>query len=76
MPSVRGAFLAHAAVPRWLAWLTLAGVLFALLDAVSSSGSPLEPVEILGLAYFLVWSLATGATLLRPATADTDASRR
>lgn len=51
-------------VPRWLSWLTLLGVPLALLDAGSFSGSPLEPVGVLGLAFFLVWSLATGATLL------------
>ncbi|HKN93871.1 MAG TPA: hypothetical protein VJU60_06050 [Thermoleophilaceae bacterium] len=58
-------FLSDRLVPRWLAWLTLAGVPLALLDAASFSGSPFEPVGIIGLAYFLIWALATGTALLR-----------
>lgn len=57
-------FLAERFAPRWLAWLTLAGVPLAVLDAASFSGSPFEPVGILGLAYFLIWSLATGTAML------------
>ncbi len=58
-------FLSDRLVPRWLAWLTLAGVPLALIDAASFSGSPFEPIGVLGLAYFLIWSLATGTALLR-----------
>lgn len=57
-------------VPTWLAWATLAGVPFALVDAASYDGGPLEAVGILGLAYFLLWSLAVGISLFagrRPA---------
>lgn len=64
-------FLKERLVPRWIAWLTLAGVPLALLDAASISGSPFEAIGILGLVYFLVWSLATGATLLKETTKGT-----
>lgn len=64
------AFLTQRLVPRWIAWLTIAGVPLAALDAASFSGSPLEAVGVLGLVYFLVWSLATGATLLREPSED------
>lgn len=60
-----GAFLSERLTPRWLAWLTLAGVPLAVIDAASFSGSPFEPIGILGLAYFLIWSLASGTALLR-----------
>lgn len=50
-------------VPAWLGWATLAGVPFALLDALSYDGGPLETLGILGLAYFLLWSLAVGISL-------------
>lgn len=57
-------FLRARLVPTWLAWATLAGVPFALVDAASYDGGPLEAVGILGLAYFLLWSLAIGISLL------------
>lgn len=50
-------------VPAWLAWATLAGVPFALVDAASYDGGPFEAVGVLGLAYFLLWSLAVGISL-------------
>lgn len=50
-------------IPRWLAWLSLAGVPFALVDAGSYDGGPLESVGLLGLAYFLAWSLLIGVRL-------------
>jgi hypothetical protein len=50
-------------VARWLAWLSLAGVPFALVDAGSYDGGPLESVGLLGLAYFLAWSLLMGVRL-------------
>jgi hypothetical protein len=59
------AFLTERLAPRWLGWLTLAGVPLALIDAASFSGSPFESVGILGLAYFLIWGLASGTALLR-----------
>lgn len=51
--------------PRWLAWLSAAGVPLALVDAASYRGGPLEAVGLAGLAYFLLWSLLVGAWLLR-----------
>jgi hypothetical protein len=56
-------FLRARLVPAWLAWATLAGVPFALLDALSYDGGPFEAVGIIGLAYFLLWSLAIGISL-------------
>lgn len=41
------------------------GVPLALLDAASYDGGPLAAVGIMGLAYFLVWSLSTAAYLAR-----------
>ena len=55
--------LRSGVVPRWLAWFSLAGVPFALVDAVSYDGGPLEAVGLLGLAYFLAWSLLMGVRL-------------
>jgi len=63
------AFLRDASAPRWLTALTLAGVPLALLDAASYDGGPLAAVGIIGLAYFLIWSLTTAAYLIRTATA-------
>jgi len=50
-------------LPRWLTALTLFGVPFAILDAISYDGGPLEPVGFLGLIYFLAWALLTGVRL-------------
>jgi hypothetical protein len=50
-------------LPRWLTVLTLLGVPFALLDAVSYDGGPFEAVGFLGLLYFLGWGLLTGVRL-------------
>jgi hypothetical protein len=33
------------------------------VDAASYDGGPLESVGVLGLAYFLLWSLAIGVSL-------------
>lgn len=52
-----------ALLPRWLTVVTLLGVPFALLDAGSYDGGPLEAVGLLGLAYFLAWSLLVGVRL-------------
>lgn len=50
-------------LPRWLAIVSLAGVPFALADAASYDGGPLESIGFLGLLYFLAWSLVTGVRL-------------
>lgn len=50
-------------LPRWLAAVSLIGVPVALADAASYDGGPLESVGILGLLYFLAWSLLTGVRL-------------
>lgn len=52
-----------ALLPRWLTGFTLAGVPFALLDAASYDGGPLQSVGMLGLVYFLAWSLLVGVRL-------------
>jgi hypothetical protein len=57
------ATLRHGLLPRWLGWVSLAGVPFALIDAVSYDGGPLEAVGMLGLAYFLAWGLLVGVRL-------------
>lgn len=50
-------------LPRWLAVFSLAGVPFALVDAASYDGGPLESIGLLGLLYFLAWSLLIGVRL-------------
>lgn len=50
-------------LPRWFALLSLAGVPLALVDAASYDGGPLESVGMLGLVYFLAWSLIIGVRL-------------
>lgn len=57
-----------ADAPRWLVVLTAVGAPLALLDALSYDDGPLAALGLIGLAYFLVWSLATAATLLRHST--------
>lgn len=56
-----------ADAPRWLAWLTALGVPLGLVDALSYDGGPLESVGILGLAFFLIWSLLSASFLIRAA---------
>ncbi|MGH8890082.1 MAG: hypothetical protein ACRDV3_10065 [Acidothermaceae bacterium] len=51
--------------PRWLTIFSAAGVPLAVVDAASYDGGPLASVGILGLAYFLLWSLATAVHLTR-----------
>lgn len=50
-------------LPRWLTVVTLLGVPFAVADAASYDGGPLESLGLIGLAYFLLWSLVTGVLL-------------
>lgn len=57
------AALRTALLPRWLTVVTVLGVPFALLDAGSYDGGPLESIGLLGLAYFLAWSLLVGVRL-------------
>ncbi len=64
------ALFARVDVPRWLAWLTVVGVPLALLDALSYRGGPLASVGVVGLAYFLVWSLLCGLVLVRHPAGD------
>ncbi|MGI8613328.1 MAG: hypothetical protein ACR2KL_05195 [Nocardioidaceae bacterium] len=56
-------FWQRVKTPRWLAVLTLAGVPLSLVDALSYEGGPLAAVGILGLAFFLVWSLSAAVYL-------------
>lgn len=51
-------------LPRWLAVITLLGVPFAVVDAASYDGGPLEALGLVGLAFFLLWSLVTGVLLV------------
>jgi hypothetical protein len=48
----------------WLAYLTLAGVPLALLDSLTYDTGPFEPIGLVGLGYFLIWTLATAVSLL------------
>jgi hypothetical protein len=48
----------------WLAYLTVAGVPLALLDSLTYDTGPFEPIGLVGLVYFLIWTLATALTLL------------
>jgi len=64
-----GALRTGRLLPRWLTGLTLLGVPFALLDTLSYDSGPLESIGILGLVFFLAWSLLVGGALLaRPVT--------
>lgn len=51
-------------LPRWLTVVTLVGVPFAVLDAGSYEGGPLESLGLVGLVYFLAWSLLVGVSLM------------
>jgi hypothetical protein len=57
-------------LPRWLAIVCLAGVPFALVDAASYDGGPIESVGMLGLLFFLAWSLLVGVQLHRAHRSD------
>lgn len=57
------AALRTSLLPRWLAVASVAGVPLALLDAASYDGGPLESLGMLGLVYFLAWSLLTAVRL-------------
>jgi hypothetical protein len=57
-------------MPRWLATVTLAGVPIAVVDSASYQGGPLEPVALVGLVYFLAWSLLAGVQLTRPTAGE------
>jgi hypothetical protein len=50
-------------LPRWLSVFSVAGVPLAFVDAGSYDGGPLESVGLIGLVYFLGWSLLTGVRL-------------
>ncbi len=63
-------------LPRWLAVLSLLGVPFALVDAGSYDGGPLEAIGLLGLVYFLAWGLLTGAQLYKSERSAHTATRQ
>ena len=52
-----------AVLPRWLAVVSILGVPLAIADAASYDGGPLEALGLVGLAWFLLWSLVTGVLL-------------
>ena len=52
-------------VAAWFALLTLIGVPLSVLDALSYRGGPLAAVGLIGLLYFLLWSLLGGLLLAR-----------
>jgi hypothetical protein len=62
--------LATGLLPRWLTLVTLLGVPAAVIDSASYQGGPLEPVALVGLVYFLAWSLLAGVQLTRPDAGD------
>jgi hypothetical protein len=68
-------FARNAEIPRWLTITTALGVPLALVDAASYDGGPLAAVGVVGLAYFLLWSLTTAVQLARRPATDTGALR-
>jgi hypothetical protein len=66
-----GAAALHSQIiPRWLAVFSIAGVPFAVLDSLSYDGGPFEAIGLLGLLYFLAWSLIAGIRLYIAAGAE------
>jgi hypothetical protein len=59
----------------WLAYLTLAGVPLALLDSLTYDTGPFEPIGLVGLVYFLIWTLATALSLLANTNPHTNTTR-
>lgn len=55
--------LTTSVLPRWLSVVSLLGVPVAVADAASYDGGPLEALGLVGLAWFLLWSLVTGVLL-------------
>lgn len=55
--------LRTAMLPRWLAIVSVIGVPLAVADAASYDGGPLEALGLVGLAWFLLWSLTVGVLL-------------
>ena len=51
--------------PRWLGWLTALGIPLAAIDALSYTSGPFAAFGLVGLAYFLLWSLLTAVWLSR-----------
>lgn len=70
------AVLHTVGVPRWFGWFSLLGVPFALVDAGSYVGGPLQAVGFLGLVYFLLWALLAGILLHRAPASVAPASAR
>ena len=50
-------------LPRWLGVVSLVGVPVAAVDAASFDGGPFAAVGLLGLFYFLAWSLLVSVRL-------------
>ena len=59
------AFLGAGRGSRALGLLSLVGAPLALLDSLNSAGGPLAWFGLVGLMYFLFWSLLAGVFLLR-----------
>lgn len=62
-------------LPRWLGIVSLVGLPVAAVDAASFDGGPFAAVGLLGLFFFLAWSLLTSVRLT-VATPSTPTSRK